>query len=142
MYDNQSQRRSKSRSRSHLSLVHVFHAIPHSGLSVGGPCTIPVASTGHHCRNGEVSSNSTTISVTRFTRPHKSSMRQYTTQILFIRTQPTRALTDSAGGYHLRSSEFQIRPLTSFPSNILHFPLIAPPGLRLCHYYHHLTKTT
>jgi hypothetical protein len=112
--------------------VHVFHVIPYTGLFVGGPYTIPVASTGHHCKNGKLSSNSATISVTRFTGPHKSSMRQYTTQSLFIRTQPTRALIDSGGGYHLRSSEFQIRPLSSFPSSILLFPLIAPPGLILC----------
>jgi hypothetical protein len=30
------------RSESHLSLVHVFHVIPHSGLSVGGSYTISV----------------------------------------------------------------------------------------------------
>jgi hypothetical protein len=33
--------------------------------------------------------------------PMKSHMRQYTTQSLFIRTQPTRALIDSGGGYML-----------------------------------------
>jgi hypothetical protein len=27
--------------RAYLTLVHVFHAIPHTRLSVGGPCTIP-----------------------------------------------------------------------------------------------------
>jgi hypothetical protein len=27
--------------RAHLTLLHVFHVIPHSGLFVGGPCTIP-----------------------------------------------------------------------------------------------------
>jgi hypothetical protein len=37
-----SRQRSKSQTGSHLSLVHVFHMIPHTGLSVGGPCTILV----------------------------------------------------------------------------------------------------
>jgi hypothetical protein len=97
--------------------VHVFHAIPYIGLFMGGPYTIPVASMGHHCKNGELSSNSVTISITRFTGPHKSSMRQYTTQNLFIQTQPTRALIDAGRGYHLRSCKFQISPLSSFPSS-------------------------
>jgi hypothetical protein len=35
-----SRQRSKSRAESHLSLVHIFHAIPHAGLSVGDAYTI------------------------------------------------------------------------------------------------------
>jgi hypothetical protein len=52
---------------------------------------------------------------------------------LFIRTQLTRALIDTAGGYHLRTPNFRSDHSSSFPSNILHFFLIAPPGLQLCH---------
>jgi hypothetical protein len=52
---------------------------------------------------------------------------------LFIRTQPTRALNDTGGGYHLGAPNFRSDHSTSFPSSILHFPLIAPPGLQLCH---------
>jgi hypothetical protein len=37
-----SRQRSKSRVGSHLSLVHVFHMIPHARISVGGPYTILV----------------------------------------------------------------------------------------------------
>jgi hypothetical protein len=38
------------------------------------------------------------------------------------------------------SSKFQIRHSFSFPSCILPFPLIAPPGLQLCQYLDHLAK--
>jgi hypothetical protein len=31
--------------------------------------------------------------------------------------------------HHLRSSEYENRPLSTFPSGILHFPLAAAPGL-------------
>jgi hypothetical protein len=52
---------------------------------------------------------------------------------LFIRVQPTRALIDIGGGYHLRAPNIRSDHSPSFPSSILHFPLIAPPGLQLCH---------
>jgi hypothetical protein len=52
---------------------------------------------------------------------------------LFIWTQPTRALIDTGGGYHLRALNFRSDHSPSFPSSILHFPLIAPPSLQLCH---------
>jgi hypothetical protein len=51
---------------------------------------------------------------------------------LFIRTQPTWALIDTGGGYHLGAPNLQYRPLSTFPSSILHFPLIALPDLQLC----------
>jgi hypothetical protein len=38
------------------------------------------------------------------------------------------------------SSEYQIRQPPSFPSSILHFPLMAPPGLQLCQPFDHLAK--
>jgi hypothetical protein len=41
------------------------------------------------------------------------------------RAQPTRSLINTCGGYHLRSSEYENRPLSTFPSGILHFPLVA-----------------
>jgi hypothetical protein len=59
---------------SHLSLVHVFHVIPHARLSVGVPVHYPGI---HHCRRGEGSSNSVTIEATKFVGPHKSRMCQY-----------------------------------------------------------------
>jgi hypothetical protein len=51
---------------------------------------------------------------------------------LFIQTKPTRALIDTGGGYHLGALNLWSRPLSTFPSSILHFALIAPLGLQLC----------
>jgi hypothetical protein len=45
------------------------------------------------------------------------------------RAQPTWSLIDTGGGYHLRSSEDENRPLSTFTSGILHFPLVASLGL-------------
>jgi hypothetical protein len=53
---------------------------------------------------------------------------------LFIRIQPTRALNNTGGGYHLGALNFRSDHSSSFPSSILHFLLIAPPGLQLCHF--------
>jgi hypothetical protein len=44
-----------------------------------------------------------------------------------------RSSINTGGGYHLRSSEHENRPLSTFPSGILHFPLVALPGLTLSH---------
>jgi hypothetical protein len=59
---------------------------------------------------------------------------------LFIRTQPTRALIDTGGGYHLWAPNIRSDHSSSFPSSILHFLLIAPPGLQLCQPFNHLAK--
>ncbi len=61
---------------------------------------------------------------------------------LFIRTQPMQALTDTGGGYHLGALNFRSDHSPSFPSSILHFPIIAPPGLQLCQRLDHLAKST
>jgi hypothetical protein len=45
------------------------------------------------------------------------------------RAQPMRSLIDTGRGYHLRSFEYENRPLSTFPSGILHFPLVARPVL-------------
>jgi hypothetical protein len=46
---------------------------------------------------------------------------------LFIQTQPTHALSDTSGGYHLEAPNIRSDHSPSFPSSILHFPLIALP---------------
>jgi hypothetical protein len=56
-----------------------------------------------------------------------------TFKCLFIQIQPTRALIDTGGGYQLEAPNIRSDHSPSFPSNILHFPLIAPPGLILNH---------
>jgi hypothetical protein len=60
---------------------------------------------------------------------------------LFIQTQPTRALMDIGGCYHLGAPNFRSDHSPSFPSSILHFPLIAPSGLQLCQPFDHLAKS-
>jgi hypothetical protein len=51
---------------------------------------------------------------------------------LIIRTQPMRALTDTSRAYRLGALNLRSIPLSTFPSSILRFPLIALPGLQLC----------
>jgi hypothetical protein len=64
--------------------------------------------------------------------PIKSHMCQYTTQTCSSRPDD-QSLTDTGGGYHLGAPNFRSDHSHSFPSSILHFSLIAPPGLLLCH---------
>jgi hypothetical protein len=52
-----------------------------------------------------------------------------TFKCLFNRAQPTWALIDSGGGYHLEASNIRSDNSPSFPFSILHFSLIALPGL-------------
>jgi hypothetical protein len=59
---------------------------------------------------------------------------------LFNRAQPMRALIDTGGGYHLGVLNIRSNHSSSFPSSILHFPLIVPPGLQLCQPFDHLAK--
>jgi hypothetical protein len=49
----------------------------------------------------------------------------------FNRAQLTRALINTGGGYHLGALNIRTDHSSSFPSSILHFPLIAPPSLQL-----------
>jgi hypothetical protein len=59
---------------------------------------------------------------------------------LFTLTQLMRALTDTGQGYHFGALNFRSDHSPSFPSSILPFPLIAPPGLQLCQPFDHLAK--
>jgi hypothetical protein len=66
---------------------------------------------------------------TKFVGPHKSRMCQYIIKFLFNRAQPTWVLIDIGGGYHLQSSKLTTDLSPTFPSDILHFPLVSPLGL-------------
>jgi hypothetical protein len=63
-----------------------------------------------------------------------------TFKCLFNRAQPTRAIIDTGGGYHPGAPNLESRPLSTFSSTILHFPLIASPGLQLCQPFDHRAK--
>jgi hypothetical protein len=80
-----------------------------------------------------VSSNSVTVDATKFVGPHKSCMRQYTTQCLLQHGTTDVVLNRHRRGLPPWSSESDIRSLSSFPSSISHFLLIAPPGLTISH---------
>jgi hypothetical protein len=56
-----------------------------------------------------------------------------TVKCLFIQTQPTWALIDTGGGYHLEALNIRSDHFPSFPFSILYFSLIALPGLILNH---------
>jgi hypothetical protein len=84
-----------------------------------------------HCtlvKRGKVSSNPSTHEATKF-EFSICPVCVSTFKCLFIRTQPTRALTDIGGGYHLGALNFRSDHSSSFPSSILPFPLIALPGV-------------
>jgi hypothetical protein len=87
--------------------------------------TIPMSSV----KYSGVSSNSATLEATKFVGLQKSHMYQYITQCLLQQGTTDAVLNRHRRGLPPLSSKFDIRPLSSFPSSIPHFPLIAPFGL-------------
>jgi hypothetical protein len=79
---------------------------------------------------GKVSSNLLTHKATQF-GDSIYPVCVSTFKCLFIRTQQMWALIDTGGSYHLGSPNLGSRSLSTFSSSILHFLLIAPPGLIL-----------
>jgi hypothetical protein len=61
-------------------------------------------------------------------------------KFLFNRAQLTWALIDTGVGYHLGAPNIRLEHSSSSPSSILHFPLIAPPDLQLCHSINYLSS--
>jgi hypothetical protein len=121
--------------RAHLTLVHVFHVY----ASAHTPWVAHALSHYTSVRYGRIASVSVAYDATQFgdfTCPVCVS----TFKCLFIRTQPTRSLIDTGGGYHLDAPNIRSDHSPSFPSSILHFPLIAPPGLQLCQSFDHFAK--
>jgi hypothetical protein len=88
---------------------------------------------------GKVSFNSSTHEATQF-GDSICPICVSTFKCWFIQTQPTRALIDIGGGYHLEAPNIRSDHSPSFPSNILYFPLIAPPDLQLCQPFDHFAK--
>jgi hypothetical protein len=88
---------------------------------------------------GKVSSNSSKHKATQF-GDSICPVCVSTFNCLFIQTQPTQALIDSGGGYHLEALNIISDHSPSFPSNILHFLLSASPSLQLCQPFDYLAK--
>jgi hypothetical protein len=114
--------------RSHLTLVHIFHAYVSANTSwvahALSLCT-PV-------RYGRIAFVSATHDTTQF-GDSICPICDSTFKCLFNRAHPTWALINIGGGYHLGALNFISDHSPSFPSNILHFPLTAPPNLQLNH---------
>jgi hypothetical protein len=121
--------------RAHLTLVHIFHAY----ALVDTPWVAHALSHYTSVRYGRIASFSAAHDTTQF---GDSICHVYvsTFKCLFIRTQPTWALIDTGGGYHLEALNIRSCHSPSFRSSILHFPLIAPPGLQLCQPFDHFAK--
>jgi hypothetical protein len=121
--------------RVHLTLVHVFHMYSSAYISW-------VAHALSHytpVRYGRIASVSTAHDATMF-GDSICPVCVSTFKCLFIGTQPTWDLTNTGEGYHLGALNFRSDHSPSFPSSILPFPLIAPPGLQLCQNLDHLAK--
>jgi hypothetical protein len=114
--------------RAHLTLVHIFHAYASTD-------TLWVAHALSHytsVRYGRIASVSAAHYATQF-GDFICHVCVSTFQML-VHSDPIDAdLNWLRRGLPPWSSKYQIRPLPSFPSNILHFLLIAPSGLQLCH---------
>jgi hypothetical protein len=83
-------------------------------------------------KRGKVSSNSLTHEATQFVGPHKISYALVHNSNLLIGVRRS-VLNRHRRGYHLGAPNFRSDHSSFFPSSILHFPLIAPPGLILNH---------
>jgi hypothetical protein len=121
--------------RAHLTLVHVFHAYASADI-------MWVAHALSHCtpiRYGRIASVSVAHDATKF-GDSICHVCVSTFKCLFIQTQPMRALTDIGEGYHLGALNFRSDHSPSFPSSIIPFSLIAPPGLQLWQNLDHLAK--
>jgi hypothetical protein len=121
--------------RAHLTLVHIFH-------TYASMDTLWVAHALSHftsVRYGRIASVSMAHNATQF-GDFIYPVCVSTFKCLFNRAQPTWALIDSGGGYHLEALNIRSDHSPSFPSSILHFLLIAPPGLQLYHSFDHLAK--
>jgi hypothetical protein len=119
----------------HLTLVHVFHAY----ASADTPWVSHARSHFTSVRYGRIASISAAHDASQF-GDSICLICVSTFKCLFNMAQPTRALIDSGGGYHLEALNIRSDHSSSFPSSILHFPLIAPPGLQLYHSFDHLAK--
>jgi hypothetical protein len=121
--------------RAHLTVVHVFQVY----VSADTPWVAHALSHYTSVRYGRIASVSAAHDATHF-GDNIYPVCVNTFKSLFIWTQPTRTIIDTCGGYHLEASNIRSDHSPSFTSSILHFPLIAPPGLQLCQPFDHLAK--
>jgi hypothetical protein len=121
--------------RAHLTLVHIFHAY----ASVDTPWVAHALSHFTSVRYGRIASVSAAHDATQF-GDSICPVCVNTFKCLFNRAQPTQALIDTGGGWHLRALNIRSDHSPSFPFSILYFPLIAPPDLQSCQSFDHIAK--
>jgi hypothetical protein len=126
---------SKSRARSYLALVSSSTCMPQR-THRGWPEHYPIVHKWSEVRYHPTHRHAKLLSLGI---PYVSYASLYF-KCLFIRTQPTQALTDIGGGYNLGALNFRSDHSASFTSSILCFPLIASPGLQSCQPFDHLAK--
>jgi hypothetical protein len=114
-------------------------AIFHAYASADTPWVAQTLSHYTSVKRGKVSSNSSTHEATQF-GDSICPVCISTFKCLFNRAQPTWALIDRGGGYHLGAPNIRSDHSSSFSSSILHFSLIALSGLQLCQPFDHLAK--
>jgi hypothetical protein len=113
------QQRSKSRAKSHLSLVRVFHAIPHSGISTSGSYNIPIYIPAEEVRYYPTQRPLKLLSLRDPINPVYISIYS-----MLHRAQCDTVLNWHRFGLPPRSSKSDIRPHSPFPSSILHLPTL------------------
>jgi hypothetical protein len=121
--------------KAHLTLVHVFHVYASTDTSWVAHALSHYTSV----RYGRIASVSAAHDASQF-GDSICPVCVSTFKCFFIQTQPTWALTNTGGGYHLEALNIRSDHSPFFPSSILYFPLIAPPGLQLCQPFDHLAK--
>jgi hypothetical protein len=122
--------------RAHLTLVHVFHVY----VSVDTPWKAHALSHFTSIRYRRIASVSVAHDATQF-GDSICPICISTFKCLFIQTQPRQALIDTGGGYHIEVLNIRSDHSPSLSSSILHFHLIAPSSLQLCHSFDHLAKS-
>jgi hypothetical protein len=102
--------------RAHLTLVHVFHVY----ASMDTPWVAHALSHFTFVRYGRIASVSAAHDATQF-GDSICPVCLSTFKCLFNKAQPTWALIDTGGGYHLEALNIKSDHSPSFPSSILHF---------------------
>jgi hypothetical protein len=119
----------------HLTLVYVFHTY----ASTDTPWVAHALSHYTSVRYDRIAFISAVHDTTQF-GDSICPICVSTIKCLFIQTQPMWALINTGGGYYLEALNIRSDHYSSFPSSILHCPLIASSDLQLCQPFDHLAK--
>jgi hypothetical protein len=118
--------------RAHLTLVHIFHTYASTDTSWMAHAL------SHYTpiMYGRIASVSVAHNATQF----GDSICPVCISTAQMLVHSDAGLKQHRRGYHLGARNIRSDHSPSFPSSILHFPLIAPLGLQLCQPFNHLAK--